>query len=169
MRPNKRGKTPLYIASHFGNTDTARLLIDSKAEIDKANKRGDTPLSIAVYRRNTDTAKLLIENGASIDKANKRGDTPLIFASLTSNMPVVELLVEYGADITIRGSENMTALDIANRMHMTSYYDEINQNNEAIIKFLKDHQRKHQIKKTLRPNLISGLMPVIYEYAGLKN
>ena len=136
MRPNKRGKTPLYIASHFGNTDTARLLIDSKAEI---------------------------------DKANKRGDTPLIFASLTSNMPVVELLVEYGADITIRGSENMTALDIANRMHMTSYYDEINQNNEAIIKFLKDHQRKHQIRKTLRPNLISGLMPVIYEYAGLKN
>ena len=73
------------IASGQGRTDTARLLIESKAAVDK-----------------------IIHTHAWKD-----GGTPLIIAASMNNMTTVRALVESGADTTIRGDENKTAAEWA--------------------------------------------------------
>ena len=56
------------------------LLLDNKADVNKADKDGDTPLYAASETGHYDVANLLVEKGAAVDKANKDGITPLEIA-----------------------------------------------------------------------------------------
>ena len=75
-KDEKYGNTSLILASKEGHTDTAKTLIENKADLESKNKDGSTPLIMACYGGHTGTAKMLIENGANIEaKDNKFGGT----------------------------------------------------------------------------------------------
>lgn len=70
-KPNvsdKKGVTPLMLASQLNWTDGAALLLKMGAEIDAANRSGETALIRAVQLRNTEMVKLLVKSGANPDK-----------------------------------------------------------------------------------------------------
>ena len=118
------GTTPLVFAISDDDRDTARLLIRSKADVDKS---GDiyfswkTPLHIASELGNTDTARLLIESKAAVDKGNRWGATPLYIACQESNMDTVRLLIESKAAVDKADEYGDTPLiNAAYENHMTT-------------------------------------------------
>ncbi|CAE7254556.1 RIPK4 [Symbiodinium necroappetens] len=81
------GDTPLSIAAHRGHLEVARLLLDAKADKDKANYLGTTPLSIAAHRGHLEVARLLLHAKANMDKAKNDGDTPVFIAAHLEVVP----------------------------------------------------------------------------------
>ena len=65
---DKKGVTPLMLASQLGWADGADLLIQMKAQIDATNRSGETALIRAVQLRNAEMVRLLIKAGANPDK-----------------------------------------------------------------------------------------------------
>jgi len=75
---DQSGVTPLFVASLFGRTDAAKLLIEKGADIKAAKGTdGSTALHVAAFFCHTDTVKLLLKSGADINALNKRSDMPL--------------------------------------------------------------------------------------------
>ncbi|MBL7221170.1 MAG: ankyrin repeat domain-containing protein [Phycisphaerae bacterium] len=75
---DQSGSTPLFVASLFGRTDAAKLLIKKGADIKGAKGTdGSTALHVAAFFCYTDTVKLLLKSGANINALNNRSDTPL--------------------------------------------------------------------------------------------
>ena len=79
----------MYIASQEGKTDTARLLIESKAAVDKANNNGDTPLIIAAYYNHMTTVRLLVESGADTTIRGDENKTAAEWAKQAGTHPAI--------------------------------------------------------------------------------
>jgi hypothetical protein len=71
------GTTPLMLAALFGQTESARLLIEKGAKLDARNNEGASALHVAAFFCQPETAELLIEKGADTTAKNNRGETPL--------------------------------------------------------------------------------------------
>ena len=65
---DKKGTTPLMLATQLGWADGAQLLLTMKAQIDATNRSGETALIRAVQLRNTEMVRLLMKSGANPDK-----------------------------------------------------------------------------------------------------
>lgn len=61
----KAGYTPLLVASHFGNVNMARFLLERDVKIDTQNELGYTPLHQAAQQGHTQIVNMLLENNAS--------------------------------------------------------------------------------------------------------
>ena len=61
--------------------EIARLLVSSKADINKSQDDGITPLNIASYEGHVEIARLLVLSKADVNKAAVDGATPLDIAS----------------------------------------------------------------------------------------
>ena len=90
--------TPLVIASLFGHTEVAALLIEEGADLSIPSDTGATPLLIASFFGHRDIVKLLLAKGADVNAINKDGRTPLDTVSGAWS-PVVEGVYQYFADI----------------------------------------------------------------------
>ena len=121
------GFTALHYAAREGHIETARLLLDGRADIDQPSG-GDqsSPLLVAAINGNYDLAKMFIERGADPNLVSDDGAGPL-FATLniewslrtwypqpqmfrsqeTSYLGLVELLLESGADPNQRTSTHI--------------------------------------------------------------
>ena len=77
------------------HVDTARLLLERGAEVNRAIEGGATPLYIACEHGQADAARLLLENGAEVDRAMNDGSTPLSIAKSQGQAAVVDLLAQY--------------------------------------------------------------------------
>ena len=121
-QPIPGGMTPLLYASRDGRTETARILLDSGADVNQPDVNGITPLIIAITNNHPDVARFLIDRGADIKAVDWYGRTPLWAAVETRNMDVdnasfensidrapylelVQLLLERGADPNVRMKE----------------------------------------------------------------
>ena len=63
-RDSRHGQTPLHVAAHHGRLDTARLLLESGADLsDTDSDTGGTPLHVAVAWNQLEIAKLLLDQG----------------------------------------------------------------------------------------------------------
>ena len=58
--PDLGDPAPLLIASQFSHLEVARLLLDAKADKDKAKNDGATPLFIAAPNENLQVARLVL-------------------------------------------------------------------------------------------------------------
>ena len=97
------GFQPLGLAVFFGHLDTARVLLDARAEVNSASRNDFNvmPLHSACAVSDADKryelAKLLLEHGADPNARQKDQFTPLMEADQHGDTRLRELLVEHGA------------------------------------------------------------------------
>jgi hypothetical protein len=71
------GSTPLLVASAFGRTEVARLLVEKGANVNARSNDGATALHGAAFFCHMDIVDLLLDRGAAANARNMRGETPL--------------------------------------------------------------------------------------------
>lgn len=97
---DEEGRTPLYWASYYGQTQAALFLIEHGANVNAMTKSRATPLFIAALMGHTETAHVLCNKGAIVEvRETESGMTPLFAAALNGYTEVVLALCERGADI----------------------------------------------------------------------
>jgi ankyrin repeat protein len=72
--------TALLYAARDGHLQLARLLLDSKADVNLAEANAISPLLMAITNDHMDVARLLVERGADVNAADFWGRTPLFSA-----------------------------------------------------------------------------------------
>ena len=109
------GFTPLGFAVFFGQTETARALLDAGAEVNAASRESMkvTPLASAAASKQTEIARMLIAHGANVNATAASGHIPLHEAAATGNLELVRLLIENGANINAKTDDGKTPLDFA--------------------------------------------------------
>jgi ankyrin repeat protein len=136
------GKTALALAAFNGNYDVALLLVDHKADVNKADAQRFTPLFWAVDRRNMETApnfpwmvtadpmpliRKLLEAGANPNalvnntpRARMREGSPrivfstaLMRAAFAGDLELVKLLLSHGADPSVISRDGETMVSAA--------------------------------------------------------
>ena len=69
---DKKGTTPLMLATQLGYVDGIETLTRRKAQVDQANRAGETALILAVQLRNAEAVRALLKAGANPDKKDSR-------------------------------------------------------------------------------------------------
>lgn len=69
---DKKGTTPLMLATQLGFIDGIDWLSRKKAQIDQTNRAGETALILAVQLRNAEAVRVLLKAGANPDKKDSR-------------------------------------------------------------------------------------------------
>ena len=109
-----RGNTPLHWAARGNALETARLLVERRADIGVRDKSGRIPLHYAAAWNAVETARFLVERGADVDARGARyGRTPLHQAAWGNAVEIARLLVERGAHIHARDKKGDTPLHLA--------------------------------------------------------
>lgn len=67
------GRPLLSIAVSLGKVETAKILIDKKADLELRDNEGMTPLAIAASKSDVDMVNLLLERGANVNAVDKHG------------------------------------------------------------------------------------------------
>jgi hypothetical protein len=70
---NKKGLTPLQLATALSFTDGVEALIKGGASVNVADQTGETPLIAAVHARNVAMVRLLLGKGADPDRNDNSG------------------------------------------------------------------------------------------------
>lgn len=91
------GLTPLHVAALKGHTDTIRILLDFKIEIDCRDNEGFTPLHLAVEGGCVETVEALVDRGSDLNAKSKRGATPIYIAKVMGYDDIYKFLYERGA------------------------------------------------------------------------
>eukprot|EP00058_Branchiostoma_floridae_P021320 XP_002606810.1 hypothetical protein BRAFLDRAFT_82450 [Branchiostoma floridae] len=106
-------QTSLHVASTFGQTEVAELLIQHGADVVAWDQHQSTPLHHAAYKGNTKTCELLIGKGANVNAKNKDLWTSLHKAAYPGHTETCKVLVGAGAEVNARNQDRHTALDRA--------------------------------------------------------
>jgi len=69
---DKKGTTPLMLATQIGYIEGIETLTLRKAQVDQANRAGETALILAVQLRNAEAVRALLKAGANPDKKDSR-------------------------------------------------------------------------------------------------
>jgi hypothetical protein len=81
---NKKGITPLQLATALGFTDGVEALIKGGASVNVSDQTGETPLITAVHSRNVPLVRLLLEKGADPDHNDNSGRSARNYVALMS-------------------------------------------------------------------------------------
>lgn len=79
---DRRGMTPLQMASNLGWAEGVEILIGRGAAVDQTNDAGETPLIAAVHRRDTALVRALLKAGANPDRSDNSGRNARDYARL---------------------------------------------------------------------------------------
>jgi hypothetical protein len=104
-----KGNSQLMLASYNGNLETAQMLLEHGAEVDRRNDRGQTPLGGVAFKGYKEIVALLLAHGADIDADNGGGMTPIMFASMFGRTKVVAQLHAHGASPARRNRLGISA------------------------------------------------------------
>ncbi|XP_019638168.1 PREDICTED: death-associated protein kinase 1-like [Branchiostoma belcheri] len=95
-------RTSLHVASRYGQTAVAELLIKHGADLEARGEYEKTSLHVASGHGQTAVAELLIKHGADLEARDDDQDTPLHDAAVEGHTGTCELLIRHGADVTAR-------------------------------------------------------------------
>ncbi len=95
---DSKGNSLLMLATYNGQAETASMLLNHGAEVERRNDHGQTPLGGVAFKGNMAMVNLLLDAGADINADNGGGKTPLMFAAMFGHRQVVEYLLEQGAN-----------------------------------------------------------------------
>jgi len=109
------GWTPLHLASFFGHTKIAELLLAHDADVAarSRNENGNTPLHAALAGNHKMVAGLLIGRGADVNAADTEGWRPLHMAAHNNNVDAMKALISQGADVSAQNRAGLTPLSLA--------------------------------------------------------
>lgn len=97
---NKKGATPLILATFKNHLDVVKYLVDNGADMEKAViSDGYTALLFAADKGYTEIVKYLVQHGADKNKVNDNGASPLLIAAARGRLGIVQYLIEQGADL----------------------------------------------------------------------
>ena len=124
---NKKGRTPLHLASRWHHSSMVALLLKFGADIKAQDNDNMTALHLAVRGpaawgdwvddgRSSAIAQLLLDHGASVHVRDKNNQTPLHLASLRQCSSTMALLLKFGADVDSRDDDYMTPLLFASQL-----------------------------------------------------
>lgn len=80
--PDKKGVTPLMLASQIGFVEGVEMLAQKGAKVDQSNDAGETPLILAVHKRDLPMVRILLAAGADPDRSDNAGRTARDYAKL---------------------------------------------------------------------------------------
>ncbi len=110
---DKYGRTPLHMATFYGNKAVAKLLLDKGADVEARDHRANTPLLfISSNPGVTEIVDMLLAKGADVHAINNDGMTTLHVAA-SSHLKIVERLLAKGLDPADKDHQGYTALDHA--------------------------------------------------------
>jgi ankyrin repeat protein len=93
------GETPLTVAIHRGQIESAILLLDAGANVRIQSRDGATALFWAARYGQLEIVERLLAAGADVHAAREhRGNTPLARAVSDGHAAVAQKLIEHGAD-----------------------------------------------------------------------
>jgi ankyrin repeat protein len=96
------GRTALHYAAKSGQTDTAALLIEAKADLEHPTREGEQrPLHHAVMYDADAVVDLLLEQGAQVEATNVYGGTALNIAAELGRLECVKRLVQAKANVNV--------------------------------------------------------------------
>src|SRR5713226_5007571 len=96
------GETALQWAVHWGDAETADLLIRAGANVNAANAFAMTPLSMACGNGDAALVELLLTAGADPNAAVATGETPLMTCARTGTARAVTALLAKGANVNAK-------------------------------------------------------------------
>jgi len=115
------GMTPLLYAARDGRADIARILVESKADVQQADVNGITSLLMAITNNHLGVAQFLLQKGANPNAADQWGRTPLYAAVEIRNrdygrnnehevdrpaaLELIKALLDRGASVNARTKE----------------------------------------------------------------
>jgi ankyrin repeat protein len=105
------GHTALSLATQHGFVPSVKLLLDRKADPNKADRdSGWRPITYAAFYGYDRVAAMLIDAGADVNATNEDGDRALLHAVFRGQTHIVKLLLERGADFRPANSKGYTPL-----------------------------------------------------------
>lgn len=109
------GFTALGLASSFGHTKLAEMLLEAGANVHvvSQNAMQVQPLHSAVAGNHTEIVHLLLKAGADFHAPQTGGMTPLMSAAQNGNAELVTYFLEHGADASLKSEDGQTASDLA--------------------------------------------------------
>mmetsp|Transcript_6378 Transcript_6378/g.11660 ORF Transcript_6378/g.11660 Transcript_6378/m.11660 type:complete len:356 (+) Transcript_6378:81-1148(+) len=93
------GYTALCWAAWSGSSGSAKLLLEARADPDRAAEDGAAPLHSASFQGHAEIVEHLIQAKANLDQADGHGNSALHYAASQGCLDVVDLLAAAGADV----------------------------------------------------------------------
>lgn len=122
-----QGRTPLHRAIGAGHIETARALLEQKANPNVTDSLKRTALHWAAGTEVASAAKELCDlllqggfDGSKINQQSQSGSTALHFALSKHNGDAAKFLFERGADITIQDEDGKSCKDLAKEFKLTA-------------------------------------------------
>lgn len=111
------GFPPMAMAVFFGHGALARRLIERGADVNAAagNAQRVAAAHAAAARCDHETMRLLLERGADPNARQQLDYTPLHGAASRGDVEMAKLLLAHGAHRDAKGSDGMTAADVARK------------------------------------------------------
>jgi ankyrin repeat protein len=104
------GMTALHWAAHHADLDTAKQLIQAKANVHASNRYGVRPLSLACGNDSPELVELLLGAGADPNTTLPGGETALMTAARTGVLGSVRTLLARGAEVNAKERNGQTAV-----------------------------------------------------------
>ena len=112
--PDKKGATPLMLATQLGYVDGIDWLVRKKAVVDQTNRSGETALILAVQLRNPEAVRALLKAGASPDKTDSRaGYSARDYAKQDGRASAIAAIIESNGKADAAATTKPTELDFS--------------------------------------------------------
>ncbi len=95
---NKKGLTPLQIATTLGFTDGVEALVKGGANVNVGDQTGETPLIAAVHQRNPELVRVLLALGADPDHNDNSGRSARQYMELMSGNSLLKQIFQEADD-----------------------------------------------------------------------